>query len=334
MITIPVRVCGDVWCDPTEFCAALRATDPQQSLAIDLGAEGPSIEALGILAELRKHCQTTGRDIRSIRLINSPNNIEITEFKNTHQGCSHFFDMSTRYWRPAVRPGDLANRFAMFVGRTTVARCSMMYQISHDAAFRSHFKLSTMDHDASPIWNPYPGWRVIERLEHWMDAAETTKMIQWWNTARPPSLDGKKVRDQYSPAHNTNLSILDHYVHFHIELVAETYTLGRTFFPTEKTVRPIMAARPLLVYAAPGFLSHLRDLGFRTYHDIWDEDYDCYQGPERWRKIKTVIARICSMDIAQFHDLMQSAADISWHNRRVLADMCLTNKTVANEFSS
>lgn len=326
MITITVRVCGDVWCDPEQFSATLRASDPHQPISIDLGAEGPSLAALGILQALRNYCEQTQRDPDSIRLINSPNRIEVTEFENTHGGRSHFFSMCSRYWRPVVPTCHLANRLAMFVGRTTVARCSMMFDIAHDPDLCRHFKFSTMQHNGSPIWNPYPGWRVIESFDQWLDADQFSRMTAWWQHHRPASLDGKNIRDQYSPDHNTNLSILSHYAQFHVELVPETYTLGETFFPTEKTVRPIMAAKPFLIYAAPGFLHHLRKLGFRTYDHCWDEQYDHYEGPERWRRIKSVLQHLCAMSDQEFLTVMQEAAVIARHNRGMLADQLLDAK--------
>lgn len=326
MITIPVRVCGDVWCDPEQFVTALRESEPEQPISIDLRAEGPSLAALGVLAELRRYCQETQHDPNTIHLINAPNNSEITEFTNTHSGRSHFLSMSSRYWRPLIAPCSQANRFAMFVGRTTVARCSMMFELVHEPELGAHFKFSTMNHDGAPIWEPYPGWRVLESFDQWMDADKFTRMKAWWQNHRPPSLDRKQVRDQYSPGHNTNASILDYYVHFHVELIAETYTLGDTFFPTEKTIRPIMAARPFLIYAAPGFLQRLRQLGFRTYQDCWNEDYDRHEGAARWHSIKTVIQDLCAMDDSAFGKLMIEAHEIAWHNRCVLADMILTDK--------
>lgn len=326
MITIPVRVCGDVWCDPEQFSATLRASDPQQHISIDLGAEGPSLAALGILEELRNYCEQTQRDPGSVKLINSPNRIEVTEFENTHRGRSHFFGMCTRYWQPVVQICHLANRLAMFVGRGTVARCSMMFDIAHDPDLCRHFKFSTMNHNGSPIWNPYPGWRVLENFDQWLDPDQFRRMTAWWQHHRPVSLDGKNVRDQYSYDHNTNLSILGHYTQFNVELVAETYTLGETFFPTEKTVRPIMAAKPFLIYAAPGFLHHLRNLGFRTYDHCWDEHYDHYEGPERWRRIKSVLQDLCAMSDQEFLTVMQEAAVTARYNRGVLAAQVLDDK--------
>jgi len=91
---------------------------------------------------------------------------------------------------------------------------------------------------------------------------------------------------------------LEHYDQFVTELVAETYTIGNTFFPTEKTLRPVMAARPILVYGPKYFLSRLRDLGFETYSTCWDESYDELEGPARWQAIKKLILQIEVTDVA------------------------------------
>lgn len=328
MITIPVRVCGDVWCDPNDFTNTLQRSDITDELLIDLRCEGPSLGALGILACLEKHCLDSGRDPATIRLINAPNSHERTVFKNDHDGVSHFFAMSIKYWLPWGRPCDLANRFGFFVGRNTVARCVMMYELSNSDLHR-HFKFSTMDYQGKPIWDPYPGWRVIEKFDDWLSRDQQLCLFDWWNTSRPSSIDNKKVQDQYIDGENTNLSLLHHYAYFQIELVAETYTLGDSFFPTEKTVRPIMAAKPFLLYGPVDFLTRLKNLGFKTYSDLWDESYDQFEGPQRWDSMKKVIRYLGDLPPEEFRILMSKATEIAIDNRRVLADMVLTDKTYA-----
>jgi hypothetical protein len=70
---------------------------------------------------------------------------------------------------------------------------------------------------------------------------------------------------------------------FDIELVAETYCHGDTFFVTEKTVRPIVAGKSMMVYGPQNYLARLRDLGFQTWNHIWDETYDQLTGALRNR---------------------------------------------------
>ena len=71
--------------------------------------------------------------------------------------------------------------------------------------------------------------------------------------------------------------------------VAETITRGESFFATEKTVRPIVGCRPFLLYGTVGFLKNLKQAGFRTFSELWSEDYDQFEGPERWNQIKLTI---------------------------------------------
>lgn len=328
MITIPVKVCGDVWCNPDEFSAMLADLDPNAQVAIDLRAEGPSLSALGILTALQQHCDSTGRDPSTIGLINAPNSAERSVFHNLRPGISHFFTMSVRYWEP-VRPiCEAASRFAMFVGRSTVARCVIMYELCR-GPLAPYFRFSTMGYDGQPIWLPYEGWRVMEDFHQWLPQEQIQDLYTWWQNHRPRSLDGKKVQDQYKPDHNTNLSLLGQYAFFNIEVVAETYTLGETFFPTEKTVRPIMAARPWLVYGPVDFIHRLRDMGFQSYQDLWDESYDRCQGPERWRHMRRVIQDLCHLPESSFREVMNHAKKISLANRRVLADLVLTDRAHA-----
>jgi hypothetical protein len=133
------------------------------------------------------------------------------------------------------------------------------------------------------------------------------------------------VRDQYTGTVDTNLSLLKFYNRFQIELIAETMCAGITFFPTEKTFRPISGCRPFLAFGPIHFLNNLRGLGFKTYSECWDESYDQYQGPSRWNKIKTVIEHIIqhgynvalATDIADFNRQHLT----QWHKNTMPKDM-------------
>jgi len=58
-------------------------------------------------------------------------------------------------------------------------------------------------------------------------------------------------------------------------LVVETdidYEYG--FFPTEKILKCLISGIPFVLVATPYFLKYLKELGFHTYNDLWDESYD------------------------------------------------------------
>ena len=65
-----------------------------------------------------------------------------------------------------------------------------------------------------------------------------------------------------------------YYPDFLIDVVSETFTLGRTFSPTEKAIRPMLLKKPFIMMASQNFLIYLRQMGFETFHEFWPEDYD------------------------------------------------------------
>jgi hypothetical protein len=58
-------------------------------------------------------------------------------------------------------------------------------------------------------------------------------------------------------------------------LVVETdidYQYG--FFLTEKILKCLITGMPFVLVATPYFLKYLKQLGFHTYNELWDESYD------------------------------------------------------------
>jgi len=86
------------------------------------------------------------------------------------------------------------------------------------------------------------------------------------------------------------LRVVKFYNDFFIDIVAETYTHGATFFITEKTLRPILCLTPFIHYGPKGFLSTLKsDYGFKTFDHWWDESYDNFKCYDRIQKMYEVI---------------------------------------------
>jgi hypothetical protein len=56
--------------------------------------------------------------------------------------------------------------------------------------------------------------------------------------------------------------------------VSETVYFGRRHHLTEKTFKPIAIGMPFVLSAPAHSLTYLRNYGFKTFGDIWDESYD------------------------------------------------------------
>lgn len=301
MITIPVNVCGDTWVNPEEVLKKLQESDTDQYICLNFQFEGPSIKAIGLLEMLESICNSTGRKKETILISKNPNTVEKTSYHNNTSSPSHFFSMSKNYWTdpgPAITEAKL---LGYFVGRRTISRAVMLHDLWH--GFHEKCLFSLMDTVLPDPWiHPSIGFN-LETWQEWMSQTKFEQFCSWFQNCPVKSIDSHSVRDQYDKNQNTNFDLLKFYNQFRIELVAESYTRGNTFFPTEKTVRPIMAAKPFIVYGPCNYLARLRELGFKTYDSCWDESYDQYEGPARWQAMKQLIASnpVPDLKIAEYN---------------------------------
>jgi hypothetical protein len=112
--------------------------------------------------------------------------------------------------------------------------------------------------------------------------------------------------------------LADFYTNFLIDIVAETWTAGTTFYPTEKTVRPMLLKKPFIVFGSRNYLCYLQQMGFRTFSDFWSEDYDAYTDRERYVRILQLIDTIAKKSVDKLEQMywdMQYTLD---HNYNLL----------------
>ena len=110
-----------------------------------------------------------------------------------------------------------------------------------------------------------------------------------------------------------------------IDVVVESHVIGNTFFPTEKTVRPMLLGKPFLAFASVNYLAYLRQMGFRTFADFWSEDYDGYEGRERLLRMSAVIDEISAMTLGQRETIFWDMQYTLQHNRQILSQQSWNN---------
>lgn len=306
MITIPVIVTGDHWLNPEQVRTTLALGNPAETLVLDLGGEGPSLHRLGVVRTVLAHCAQRQRDPDTVYTHRWSNFIETLPFRrqNAKPGISHFFWFSDRYCPSAPIHCVQGRLWGFFMGRPTVPRLIMLqYLAQGEQALLSMMQGGTV---------PCADQGVLVDAEEFGDRPDLTA---WYHACGIASLDRACIRDQYRADKNTNLALLAHYDQFQIEIVAESYVYGDTFFPTEKTVRPLAAGKPMIVMGPRGFLRRLRDMGFRTWGDLWDESYDDLEGSARILAIQRVIQDVQQ----QQHSVLPAVMQHAEHNRNTLA---------------
>jgi hypothetical protein len=102
------------------------------------------------------------------------------------------------------------------------------------------------------------------------DQADVVKFVDdKFNPYRPrPGLE----KYNYSLSNTLPMQMYDQ---ADFNLVVETdinYQHG--FLPSEKSIKCLTTGMPFVILATPNFLKHLKELGFHTYSELWDESYD------------------------------------------------------------
>lgn len=145
-------------------------------------------------------------------------------------------------------------------------------------------------------------------------------------------VDKLPIQLEHEDGYTEGASVLEHtnqltvfYCDFLIDVVAETSNVGRSFYPTEKTIRPMLMKKPFIIMGPKCFLIHLRQMGFRTFYEFWDEDYDGYSPEIRYLMILKLIDSLASKSLDELQDLYIKMEPILDHNYNLL---------VNNEFST
>ena len=299
MTTIPVQICGDHWLNPQQVHELLKQS--HDMVIMDMGSEGASMTTLGIADMIDRYYRPD-----QVWVQHWPNTVDPVEYHRCERHFySHFFWMAHRYWHHEPRPNTHEHRFGLFLGRRTLPRLRVLYDMM--TVHTAHTLFSMMP--ASQL--PSAVGVDLERIEEWSLGSDYE---QWMQVPGIASLDGHQVRDQYLPECNTNLSLLNHYHRFDIEIVCEAYCRGPCFFPTEKTVRPLLFHKPIMIYGPRHFLHNLRSQGFRTWNDQWDESYDDLEGLPRWQAMREQIDLLAAH--TDFSQLMAEISDILEHNQQ------------------
>lgn len=104
-----------------------------------------------------------------------------------------------------------------------------------------------------------------------------------------------------------------------VSIVTETNWDLNEVTCTEKSFKPMKEKHPFIMMGAALTLKSLRDLGFKTFGDIWDESYDFELNSNiRFRKIAALITEISNWDNEKILDFKRKAKPIVDHNYNLL----------------
>ena len=174
----------------------------------------------------------------------------------------------------------------------------------------SHGKVTSEDDfDIWDIWPWTEGMSVFAKTTpHIHDNVQMSGNIGY---------SGKNLIIEINPKHRQ-----DNYIYVVTESVFN-YSIpynsfdGMTRDTSEKTWKPIALKMPFIMLHQPYALKRLRDIGYKTFHTIWDESYDeIVDCNKRMTAIVDLVKSLSSRE--DFVDMIESCDDIVEHNFKML----------------
>ena len=233
-------------------------------------------------------------------------------FKNKpNRRLPHVIDIS-----PDLQTWNQKKIFMCLYHRPTAGRLGLAGHVAHNYTDQSiiHFSMNT---DIDSLMHFEFDKLLSYDVDSVAPAANLLKSLPILQSSseRHTKFDGYDYADPLTALYKSIL----------VDIVGETHVLGRTFFPTEKTTRPMLLKKPFITFASRNYMSYLRQMGFKTFHEFWDEDYDSYETRDRLLKIYQLIKDIAARPKAELYKMYNEMQPILDHNYNLLITQSYSN---------
>jgi hypothetical protein len=320
----------------TIMSAIINALHNHDSITIRF-AEGPALEELNykekkFLQILKEICEDNNWPLEKIHF----------ETKNKVQDKSVWpsisitdFSLGTFVWAQQHQQASskkIDKTFGMFIGRSSWDRLLLASHLAtnHKAMTLQTYR-SFLDMPASMLhldldrlfWLTSNAGILDKKLIH-----STMNFV----SELPLLLDDKHKKITQLPLGSVVAEeIMSWYNNIFVDVVCEKMITGQTFYPTEKTARPLATKTPFLIMAAPNYIKNLRRLGFKSFSQFWNEGYDYQQGLQRIQSIQSIINDLARLPINELQNMYEEMEPILEHNQKTYME--LTQSKVRSVFS-
>lgn len=293
-----------VWEKDKLLVDTLAAMQTKLPLYIDLRSEGPAFDQLDLASPLLQMCELQGYPVDKI-LIETCNLVEDnTDFEFKIVPPMHFVENTQQKLHNKFTTKNIQYTFGHFIGRSNAPR---LYLASHLFAYHKDKTLQTFHYDSTLDFH-----RANLGLDTMTEMFGASSLLAAESLLMHCPIKSTDAVE-YPMLMNQHCNIAPQYQNFFVDIVCETYFSGNTFFPTEKTWRPIVMQTPFLMQGPKYFLARLRELGFQTFNEWWDEGYDQDETCYALQEIVKIIDTLSSEDVRAMYSEMSEVLE---HNHK------------------
>jgi hypothetical protein len=126
--------------------------------------------------------------------------------------------------------------------------------------------------------------------------------------------------ERYTSYHGYDYAdpLTEYYKDILVDIVVESHVAGDTFFPTEKTCRPMWLKKPFIIFASRNYLDYLHQMGFYTFCEFWDESYDGFEFGDRLVRILKLIDNLAQKTTEELEKMYLDMQFFLDHNYELL----------------
>ena len=315
MILLP-NIDTEVWDLPERTVQIIKELKDLGSVDISLDGEGPDCNTNGLYDLLRQIANEYNVNPKNIRIYTRNQLDDNTEFSVTRSPplyvdqCNDF--VKTSNIKEKTFDKDF-NAFGIFIGRLNWLRLFLITKIRNEYNDKSIY---TCHYDRDNEFH-YSHIGLEKMVQHNIDFDTVNECIDTLK-ACPIKNDIVEEYPIISPAH---MNIAKVYHKFFVEIVAETYSTGKTFYPTEKIWRPILLKTPFIVQGPQNYLENLKKLGFKTFDRWWNENYSLNTYDYQLVEISKVLKEISKWSCEDMRRVYSEMEDTLEHNYNVMMNL-------------
>lgn len=161
-------------------------------------------------------------------------------------------------------------------------------------------------------------------------------LYTWWEHSErirlPEAYEVPEYKKDY-PAVGLDQTIhLLPYEHSKINIVTETFCERKQpirGFITEKIWKPIICLQPFVVLGYQHYLKDLREMGFKTFDSVWNENYD--NDPNPYRRADDIIKLMSKIKDINSNELYKQTEEIRVYNRNLFFNYPLMRDRITQD---
>lgn len=315
-----------IWNQPQVLLDIAFAMSQNLDLEIDLLNEGPDFLSLDLDAYIQSQSQRYRYDLNRLT-IRTANMAETYATGNVKKAFPVHLMINTLDYNRSIEKSHDLKHFGLFIGRLNPPRLYFSYYLSshhsdkiiHSNQFNSFNDFYCANIGLEELYVRY-GIKNLDEIAKYLISC-------------PINGQNKEYGKNPDYNHAQHLLLQDRelftkkYNDFFLEVVCETYFTGNTFFPTEKTWRPILLKTPFIIQGPKGYLKNLKEMGFKTFSHWWDEGYDEDDPGTSWIEISKVVDQLAVKSQQELSKMLVDMKDVLEHNHSRFIELC-TNQNI------